>query len=90
MPIYLRKSWRLKPRTALALVGAVALVAFATGNWLLALAAIPLLLLAVVRLNASKTGLSITFKIGPWSWNTRARRQRLDLPGGLHYIGRRN
>ena len=86
MPVYLRKSWRLKPRTALALVGAVALVAFVTGTWLVALAAIPLLLLATVRLNASKTGLSLTFKVGPYSWNTRARRHRVDLPGGLHYM----
>lgn len=37
------------------------------------------------RLNASKTGSSWSFKIGPWSWNTRSRRHRVDLPGPLHW-----
>lgn len=40
-----------------------------------------------IRLNASKTGISYTLQLGPLSYNTRARRWRLDLPGGLHYIG---
>ena len=34
-----------------------------------------------VRLNVSKSGASWTFKVGPWSWNTRSRRHRVDLPG---------
>lgn len=24
-------------------------------------------------------------KLGPWSWNSRTRRQRVDLPGPWHY-----
>jgi hypothetical protein len=34
-----------------------------------------------VRLNMSKAGASWTLKVGPWSWNTRSRRHRVDLPG---------
>jgi hypothetical protein len=37
--------------------------------------------LGPVRVNASNSGLSYTVKVGPWSWNTRARRHRVDLPG---------
>lgn len=32
---------------------------------------------------------SRSYKVGPWSWNTRTRRQRIDLPGPLHWIGQR-
>ena len=32
---------------------------------------------------------SWSVKIGPWSWNSRARRQRVDLPGPLYWIGKR-
>jgi hypothetical protein len=38
-----------------------------------------------VRLNLSGTGLSWTVKVGPWSWNTRSRRHRVDLPGPLSW-----
>jgi hypothetical protein len=34
-----------------------------------------------IRANASLKGMSWTFKVGPWSWNTRQRRHRMDLPG---------
>ena len=33
----------------------------------------------------SNSGWSWTFKLGPWSWNSRARRSRVDLPGPLSY-----
>lgn len=39
-----------------------------------------------IKLNVSRTGLSWSFQIGPLSYNTRAKKWRLDLPGGLHYI----
>lgn len=42
-----------------------------------------------VRFNISRAGASTTFQVGPWSWNTRSRRSRLDLPGGFHATGRR-
>lgn len=38
-----------------------------------------------VWLNFSRTGVSWSVKVGPWSWNSRKRRQRLDLPGPLHW-----
>lgn len=34
-----------------------------------------------LRLNASRSGFSWTVKVGPWSWNSRTRAQRVDLPG---------
>jgi hypothetical protein len=43
---------------------------------------------AHVRFNASKTGVSRTYKVGPWSWNSRSRRQRVDLPGPFSWQGR--
>lgn len=43
----------------------------------------------LVRLNASKSGLSATVKVGPWSWNTRQRRHRVDLPGPTYWQSRR-
>lgn len=33
--------------------------------------------------NLSKSGISWTAHLGPWSWNTRTRRHRVDLPGPL-------
>lgn len=42
-----------------------------------------------VYLNASRGGLSWSVKIGPWSYNSRTKAQRVDLPGGLYYQGRR-
>lgn len=36
-----------------------------------------------LALNLSKSGLSWTAHLGPWSWNTRSRRHRVDLPGPL-------
>jgi Protein of unknown function (DUF4236) len=41
------------------------------------------------RLNVSKSGISHTVKLGPWSWNSRQRRHRLDLPGPLYWQSRR-
>jgi hypothetical protein len=41
------------------------------------------------RLNISKSGISHTIKLGPWSWNSRQRRQRVDLPGPLYWQSRR-
>lgn len=38
-----------------------------------------------IYVNASNSGLSWSFKIGPWSWNTRSRRHRVDLPGPFHW-----
>jgi hypothetical protein len=37
--------------------------------------------LGPVRLNLSKSGVSWSLRLGPWSWNSRSRRQRVDLPG---------
>lgn len=35
-----------------------------------------------VIINVGKTGMtSWTFKLGPWSWNSKTRKQRVDLPG---------
>jgi hypothetical protein len=42
-----------------------------------------------VRANLSRSGISWTFKIGPWSWNTRQRRHRVVLPGPAYWEGRR-
>jgi len=36
-----------------------------------------------LRLNWSRSGFSWTVKVGPWSWNSRRDRHRLDLPGPL-------
>lgn len=41
-----------------------------------------------LRLNASKSGLSWTMKVGPWSWNTRQRRHRIDLLGPAYWQSR--
>lgn len=41
-----------------------------------------------VRANASKAGMSWSVKVGPWSFNTRTRQHRLDLPGPFHWAGR--
>jgi len=34
-----------------------------------------------LAVNLSRSGLSWTAHLGPWSWNTRTRRHRVDLPG---------
>lgn len=34
-----------------------------------------------VYVNASNSGVSWSVKVGPWSWNSRQRRHRVDLPG---------
>lgn len=39
--------------------------------------------------NLSRAGLSWSVKLGPWSYNTRQRRQHVDLPGPIYYDGRR-
>ena len=41
-----------------------------------------------VRLNLSKSGVSWTFRLGPWSWNSRTRRPRVDLPGPFSWRGK--
>ncbi|MBV9313629.1 MAG: DUF4236 domain-containing protein [Pseudonocardia sp.] len=42
-----------------------------------------------VFLNFSRSGVSWSVEIGAWSWNSRQRRQRVNLPGPLYYVGRR-
>jgi hypothetical protein len=42
-----------------------------------------------VRANASRTGVSWTFQVGPYSWNTRSRRHRVDLFGPFSWTSRR-
>lgn len=34
-----------------------------------------------LRANLSRSGISWTVHLGPWSWNSRRRRNRVDLPG---------
>ena len=41
--------------------------------------------LPFLRLNLSKTGHSWTWHLGKWSYNTRSRRQSVDLPGPVNY-----
>lgn len=43
------------------------------------------LLGGLVRLNFSRSGVSTTIKVGPFSWNSRRRRGRADLPGPFSY-----
>lgn len=45
--------------------------------------------LPLIRWNLSDRGVSFTFKLGPWSWNTRSQRSRVDLPGPWSWTGRR-
>ena len=47
------------------------------------------LLPPVLFLTLSKTGLSVTFKVGPYSWNSRSRAHRVDLPGPFSWRSRR-
>jgi hypothetical protein len=38
------------------------------------------------RFHFTQNGFSSwSFKIGPWSWNSRARAHRVDLPGPAHW-----
>ena len=41
-------------------------------------------------LNLSKSGMSWSIHLGPWSWNSRTRAQRVDLPGPLSWRGKRH
>jgi hypothetical protein len=41
------------------------------------------------RANMSKTGVSHTVKVGPWSYNSRQRRHRVDLPGPFAWTSRK-
>lgn len=41
--------------------------------------------LPFLRLNLSKSGRSWTWHLGKWSWNSRTRRQSVDLPGPVNY-----
>lgn len=45
--------------------------------------------LGPLRVNLSRSGISWSVVIGPWSWNSRARRQRIDLPGPFSWTSRR-
>ncbi|HOW93616.1 MAG TPA: DUF4236 domain-containing protein [Mycolicibacterium fallax] len=48
------------------------------------------IVLGPLRINLSRSGISWSVVIGPWSWNSRARRSRLDLPGPFAWVfGRR-
>ena len=38
-----------------------------------------------LRFNLSRSGVSTTVKVGPFSWNSRRRRGRADLPGPFSY-----
>jgi hypothetical protein len=42
-------------------------------------------ILPFLRLNLSKTGHSWTWHLGRWSYNSRSRRQSMDLPGPVNY-----
>lgn len=44
--------------------------------------------LGIVRINVSRSGVSWTWRLGPWSWNTRSRRHSIDLPGPLSWRSR--
>ncbi|RCW45932.1 uncharacterized protein DUF4236 [Halopolyspora algeriensis] len=47
--------------------------------------------LGPVTLHVTQRGLSSwSIKLGPWSWNSRHRRQRVNLPGPWHWTGRRS
>jgi hypothetical protein len=44
-----------------------------------------------LRFNFTKNGLSSwTFKVGKWSWNSRTRAHRVDLPGPLSWTSKRS
>jgi len=43
------------------------------------------LLGGLARLNLSRSGPSLSFRLGPLSWNTRRRRLRANLPGPLYW-----
>ncbi len=46
--------------------------------------------LGPIRWNFGRTGYtSTTYRLGPWSYNTRTRAQRVDLPGPLSWRGRK-
>jgi hypothetical protein len=47
------------------------------------------LLGGLVRLNVSRSGVSVTGDLGPVSVNSRSRRLRADLPGPLSWTSRR-
>lgn len=43
------------------------------------------------RFNFTQRGFtSWSIKLGPWSWNSRQRRQRVDLPGPFRWEGERH
>jgi hypothetical protein len=43
------------------------------------------------RLNFTENGFSSwSFKLGRWSWNSRARAHRVDLPGPFSWKGKRS
>lgn len=41
-----------------------------------------------LALNLSRSGVSWSVRLGPWSWNSRSRRQRVDLPGPFAWQSR--
>ena len=44
--------------------------------------------LGILRVNLSRSGTSFTWRLGPWSWNSRTRRHSVDLPGPLSWRSR--
>jgi hypothetical protein len=48
------------------------------------------LALGPLRLNFTLRGLSSwSLRLGPWSWNSRTRAHRMNLPGPFYWQGRR-
>lgn len=46
--------------------------------------------LAHVKLNFTQNGFtSWSVKVGPWSWNSRAEKHRVDLPGPWHWTSKK-
>ena len=45
--------------------------------------------LGPLAFNLSKSGVSVSVRAGIWSWNTRTRRHRVNLPGPWHWTSRR-
>ena len=50
--------------------------------------AIPVL--PFLRLNLSASGISWTWHLGPWSWNSRRETHRINFPGPVDYETRRD
>lgn len=46
--------------------------------------------LGPLAFHLSRSGISVSVRVGWWSWNTRARRHRINLPGPLWWTSRRS